>query len=152
MAEETMKDFMDEIDKSLAKGKDGDGFIWDKLHALLDSGEYVDVEVTEAVKGGVVAFLEEKRGFIPASKLSLSYVDEQKLPEFVGKTLKVKVITVEPEEEKLVLSAKEYLKEEAEAKKREEEQAAREAEEAAKEAEEASEEPEAETEERSDAE
>ena len=79
MAEETMNDFMDEIDKSLAKGKDGDGFIWDKLHALLDSGEYVDVEVTEAVKGGVVAFLEEKRGFIPASKLSLSYVDEEKL-------------------------------------------------------------------------
>ena len=78
MAEETMKDFMDEIDKSLAKGKDGDGFIWDKLHALLDSGEYVDVEVTEAVKGGVVAFLEEKRGFIPASKLSLSYIDEER--------------------------------------------------------------------------
>ena len=119
MAEETMNDFMDEIDKSLLKGKDGDGFIWDKLNSLLESGEYVDVEVTEAVKGGVVAFLEEKRGFIPASKLSLSYVDESKLSEFVGKTLKVKVITVEPEDEKLVLSAKEYLKEEAEAKKAE---------------------------------
>ena len=119
MAEETMNDFMDEIDKSLAKGKDGDGFIWDKLHALLDSGEYVDVEVTEAVKGGVVAFLEEKRGFIPASKLSLSYIDEEKLPEFVGKTLKVKVITVDEEDDKLVLSAKDYLKEEAEKKKAE---------------------------------
>ncbi|MBP3825530.1 MAG: S1 RNA-binding domain-containing protein [Butyrivibrio sp.] len=119
MAEETMNDFMDEIDKSLAKGKDGDGFIWDKLHELLDSGEYVDVEVTEAVKGGVVAFLEEKRGFIPASKLSLSYIDEEKLPEFVGKTLKVKVITVDEEEDKLVLSAKDYLKEEAEKKKAE---------------------------------
>ncbi len=119
MAEETMNDFMDEIDKSLLKGKDGDGFIWDKLNSLLESGEYVDVEVTEAVKGGVVAFLEEKRGFIPASKLSLSYIDEEKLPEFVGKTLKVKVITVDPAEEKLVLSAKEYLREEADAKKAE---------------------------------
>ena len=117
MAEETMKDFMDEIDKSLLKGKDGDGFIWDKLHELLESGEYVDVEVTEAVKGGVVAFLEGKRGFIPASKLALSYTDEEKLPEFVGKTLRVKVITVEEEDDKLVLSAKEYLREQEDAKK-----------------------------------
>jgi small subunit ribosomal protein S1 len=119
MSEETMNDFMAEIDKSLLKGKDGDGFIWDKLHELLESGEYVDVEVTEAVKGGVVAFLEGKRGFIPASKLALSYTDEEKLPEFVGKTLKVKVITVDEEEDKLVLSAKDYLKEQAEAKKAE---------------------------------
>ena len=119
MAEETMKDFMDEIDKSLAKGKDGDGFIWDKLHALLDSGEYVDVEVTEAVKGGVVAFLEEKRGFIPASKLDLNYVEEDKIPEFVGKTLKVRVINADKEANKLVLSAREYLREEADKKRAE---------------------------------
>ena len=50
MAEETMNDFMDEIDKSLAKGKDGDGFIWDKLHELLDSGEYVDVRLQRLLR------------------------------------------------------------------------------------------------------
>ena len=92
---------------------------WDKLKELMDSGEYTDVKVSEAVKAGCVAFLEGIRGFIPASKLDLNYVEEDKLPEFVGKTLKVKVINVDKENSKLVLSAKEYLREQADAKRAE---------------------------------
>lgn len=86
---------------------------WDKLNELLNSGEYVDVKVIEAVKGGVVAFLEGIRGFIPASKVALTYVEDDGLNDYVGKTLKVKVITADKEDKKLVLSAKEYLKEQA---------------------------------------
>ncbi|MCR4901657.1 MAG: S1 RNA-binding domain-containing protein [Butyrivibrio sp.] len=84
---------------------------WDKLTELFNNGEYVDVKVIEDVKGGLVAFLEGIRGFIPASKVDLNYVEEDDLNNYVGKTLKVKVITADKENKKLVMSAKEYLKE-----------------------------------------
>ena len=121
----------DEISATVVSTDDGRGNIllskkeatqvlsWDKLKELLDSGEYVDVKVSEAVKAGAVAFLEGIRGFIPASKLDLNYVEEDKIPEFVGKTLKVKVITADKENNKLVLSAREYLKEQADARRSE---------------------------------
>ena len=85
----------------------------------MDSESYVDVKVLEAVKGGCVAFLEGIRGFIPASKLDLQYVEEDNIPEYVGKTLKVKVITADQENDKLVLSAREYLREEADKRRAE---------------------------------
>ncbi|RKM56104.1 S1 RNA-binding domain-containing protein [Butyrivibrio sp. CB08] len=121
----------DEISATVVSTDDGRGNIllskkeatqvlsWDKLKELLESGEYVDVKVSEAVKAGAVAFLEGIRGFIPASKLDLNYVEEDKIPEFVGKTLKVKVITADKENNKLVLSAREYLKEQADARRSE---------------------------------
>ncbi len=121
----------DEISATVIATDDGRGNIllskkeatqvlsWDKLKELLDSGEYVDVKVSEAVKAGAVAYLEGIRGFIPASKLDLNYVEEDQIPEFVGKTLKVKVITASKEDNKLVLSAREYLKEQADAKRSE---------------------------------
>ncbi|MBQ7613603.1 MAG: S1 RNA-binding domain-containing protein [Butyrivibrio sp.] len=121
----------DEISATVISTDDGNGNIllskkeannvlaWDKLKALLESGEYVDVKVAEAVKAGAVAFLEDIRGFIPASKLDLSFVEEDKISEYVGKTLKVKVITADEKNGKLVLSAREYLKEQADAKRAE---------------------------------
>ena len=121
----------DEISATVVSKDDGYGNIllskkeanqivaWDKLKELMNSEEYVDVKISEAVKSGCVAFLEGIRGFIPASKLDLNYVDESDLDSFVGKTLKVKVITVDEENKKLVLSGKEYLKEQADAKRAE---------------------------------
>lgn len=121
----------DEISATVVSKDDGYGNIllskkeanqivaWDKLKELMNSEEYVDVKISEAVKSGCVAFLEGIRGFIPASKLDLNYVDESDLDSFVGKTLKVKVITADEENKKLVLSGKEYLKEQADAKRAE---------------------------------
>lgn len=121
----------DEISATVVSTDDGYGNIllskkeanqivaWDKLKELMDSGEYVDVKISEAVKSGCVAFLEGIRGFIPASKLDLNYVEESDLDSFVGKTLKVKVITADEENKKLVLSGREYLKEQADAKRAE---------------------------------
>ena len=115
----------DEVSATVISTDDGNGNIllskkeanqvlaWDKLKELLDNGTYVDVKVSEAVKSGCVAFLEGIRGFIPASKLDLQYVEEDKIPEYVGKTLKVKLITVDKENGKLVMSAREFLKEKA---------------------------------------
>ena len=121
----------DEISATVISTDDGNGNIllskkeanqvlsWDKLGEMLSSGEYVDVKVSEAVKSGCVAFLEGIRGFIPASKLDLQFVEEDRLQEYVGKTLKVKVITADKEAGKLVLSAREYLREQADLKRAE---------------------------------
>ena len=73
----------------------------------------MSVKVSEAVKAGVVAYLEGIRAFIPASKLALSFVEEADLESYVGKTLDVQVITADEEDDKLVLSAKEILREKA---------------------------------------
>lgn len=121
----------DEISATVISTDDGNGNIllskkeanqvisWDKIKEIADSDSYVDVKVSEAVKSGCVAFLEGIRGFIPASKLDLQFVEEDKLSEYVGKTLKVKVITADKDANKLVLSAREYLKEQADAERAE---------------------------------
>lgn len=111
----------DVIEATVVKRDDGAGNIqlsrveaadvlgWDKVQKYLDEKTVVTVKVAETVNKGVVAFLEGIRGFIPASHLSLSYVED--LNTFVGKELEVHVITVEKEKKKLVLSAREVLKE-----------------------------------------
>ena len=90
---------------------------WDKLKALQDAQENVTVKICEIVKGGAVAFLEGIRGFIPASKLSLEYVDEADLESYLQQSLEVRVINVDAENKRLVLSAREILKEAADAER-----------------------------------
>ena len=90
---------------------------WDKLKALMESQENVTVKVTDVTKGGVVAFLEGVRGFIPASKISLEYVEEAELENYLHQTLEVRVINVDEENKRLVLSAREILKEAADAER-----------------------------------
>ena len=78
----------------------------------------LQVEIAEVVNGGVTAYVDGIRGFIPASKLAASYVEN--LEEWVGKTIDVLVITAEEERKKLVLSGRELAreKEQEEKKKR----------------------------------
>ena len=90
---------------------------WDRFQALLESQENVTVKVAEVTKGGVVAFLDGVRGFIPASKLSLEYVDEAALEDYLHQNLQVRVINVDEENKRLVLSAREILKEAADAER-----------------------------------
>lgn len=89
---------------------------WDKLNTYLEEKTPLTVKVGGIVKAGVVAYVEGIRGFIPASKLSLNYVED--LDEWLGREIQVQVITVDEESKKLVLSAKELLREkEAEERK-----------------------------------
>lgn len=91
---------------------------WDKLRSLKETQSNIRVKVAGIVKSGVIAYVEDIRGFIPASKLALDYVDEDDLNDWLGKEVEVRVITVDEEDGKLVLSAKEILREkEAEEKK-----------------------------------
>ncbi len=85
---------------------------WESLTAALADRRVYEVRVKQVVPSGVVAYVEGIRGFIPASQLALSYVEEDELERYVGKMLKVRVITADEEANKLVLSAKEVAKEE----------------------------------------
>ena len=101
----------------LSKKQANQVLAWDKLKEYMENNTNIDVKVAEKVKGGAVAYLEGIRGFIPASKLDLSYVEEDTIDEYVGKTLTVRVINADEEDDKLVLSAKEILREKAEAER-----------------------------------
>ena len=82
---------------------------WEHLKELKEQETVVAVKVKESVNGGVIAYLEGIRAFIPASQLALTFVEDTE--SYIGKQLSVKVITVEENAKKLVLSAKAVLKE-----------------------------------------
>lgn len=86
-----------------------DALLWERLKSYMDNGTNMTVKVSGVVKAGVVANVEGVRGFIPASKLALGYVEN--LDEYLGKELEVRAITVEPDKKRLVLSAREVLRE-----------------------------------------
>ena len=114
----------DEVSATVVRKDDGQGNIllsrveavdvlaWDKLKEMKASGEVLDVVVKGVVNGGAVAYVEGVRGFIPASKLALSYVEDTN--EYLNKHIQVQVIDVDKEDKKLILSAKEILREKAE--------------------------------------
>lgn len=95
----------------LSKKEANDVLAWDVLKEYMEQEKKLSVKVNEAVNGGVVAYLEGIRGFIPASQLDLGYVED--VTPYVGKNLEVKVTEVNKEKEKLILSAKVILKEAA---------------------------------------
>ena len=123
MSEEnlTMKDLEAELNasleeaaernKKLAQVDDEEQGVWENLLQLQEEDAVLDVTVSGVVKGGVIAMVDGIRAFIPASKLALGYVEN--LEDYLKKDLKVKIIDVVPEEKRLVLSAKDLLREEA---------------------------------------
>ncbi len=114
---ESMKDLEKELEQSYQKRDEQEEKLeslneeqktqWEELQTMMDEKTILDVKVKEAVKSGVVAYVNNVRGFIPASKLSLSYVEN--LDDFTGQHLKVQIIDIDPEKKRLVLSAKDVL-------------------------------------------
>ena len=114
----------DEVSATVVRTDDGHGNIllsrveatdvlaWDRLKEMKASGEVINVIVKGVVNSGVVAYVEGIRGFIPASKLALSYVEDTN--DYLNKHLQVQVIDVDEDSKKLILSAKELLREKAE--------------------------------------
>ena len=99
----------------LSRKEAADAIAWDNLKKMMEEKATTLVTVKEAVKGGVVTYIDGIRAFIPASRLSLSYVED--LATFVGKEIPVRVIEAAKEGRKLVLSSREALQEKREAKK-----------------------------------
>lgn len=101
----------------LSKKEANDLLSWDKLEEYKEKQSVLHTVVKGVVNGGVIVYVEGIRGFVPASKLSLSYVED--LNPYLNQTLDVQVITVDKEHDKLVLSAKELLREAEEEKRKE---------------------------------
>lgn len=114
----------DEVSATVVRKDDGHGNIllsrveatdvlaWEKLEEYRKSKEVLNVVVKGVTNGGVIAYVEDVRGFIPASKLALDYVENTE--EYLNKPIQVQVIDVNKENKKLILSAKEILREKAE--------------------------------------
>ena len=82
---------------------------WKRIEAAAESGEPVEGTVIEVVKGGLILDLGV-RGFLPASLVDIRRV--QDLDEFMGKTLRTKVIELNRSRNNVVLSRRAVLEEE----------------------------------------
>lgn len=114
----------DEVSATVVRKDDGNGNIllsrveaadvlaWEKIREYKESGEALDVTVKGITNAGVIAYVEGIRGFIPASRLSLGYVEDTE--EYLNRQIRVQVIKFDKDSKKLILSARELLREQAE--------------------------------------
>ena len=112
----------DEIKAKVIKTDDGDGGIllstkkleyianWEEVVKAYEDKSVIEVKVTRAVRGGVIAEYKEFSGFIPLSQLSDHFVVDAE--EFVGQTMNVRVFRIDPAKTKAVFSHKMYLADE----------------------------------------
>ena len=119
----------DEITATVIRKDDGHGNIllsraeangilaWEKLAQYKEEKTVLDVKVKGIVNAGVIAYVEGIRGFIPASKLSLNYVED--LNEYLNKDIQVQVFDLDKEKDRLILSAREILREKADEERKE---------------------------------
>ena len=82
---------------------------WNLVTKYMEEKTVLPVKVEGVVNGGVIVMIEGLRGFVPASKLSLSYIED--LETYLLKEIEVQVIDADQANNRLVLSARELLKE-----------------------------------------
>ena len=117
MAEETMtmNDLSQEVDQSFQTFKDEGQDGWEKVKQYQADKTVLDVTVDGVVNKGVICNVEGIRGFVPASRLALGRVAD--LNEYLGKEIQVRVHDIDEEKNRLILSAREILREQANAEK-----------------------------------
>ena len=96
---ETMADYEDHFD---------DANPWNLVKGYMKRGTVLHVKIEGMVNGGVIATVEGIRGFIPASQLSLSYVED--LDDYLLQEIDVQVLEADQAENRLILSARNLLK------------------------------------------
>ncbi len=118
----------DEIEVLVTKAEDEDGKVWlskkrvdaRKLWINMEEKKEADETITgtvkEQVKGGLIVDVG-LRAFLPASQVSVKYVED--LGEYVGQEIQVKIIEIDKNKNKLIVSRKAFLQEEAMAKREE---------------------------------
>ncbi|HWM54752.1 MAG TPA: 30S ribosomal protein S1 [Solirubrobacterales bacterium] len=111
----------EEVDALVLTKEDADGRLilskkrarfekaWRRIEAAAESGEPVEGNVIEVVKGGLILDLGV-RGFLPASLVDIRRVHN--LEEFTGETLECKVIELNRSRNNVVLSRRAVLEEE----------------------------------------
>jgi len=89
---------------------------WEKLKEMFAKGELVNVKILDANKGGLITRVEGVPAFIPVSQLSPNHYPRvaggeknkilEKLKLLVGNMMDVKILDINEEEEKVVVSEK----------------------------------------------
>lgn len=94
---------------------------WKQAQKLLESGEIIQIEVTGYNRGGLLVEWQGLSGFVPAShllELALSLGEEERraeLARYVGTSLSLKVIELDVEEERFILSERTTVEQEEQA-------------------------------------
>ncbi len=119
----------DKVKAEVLKKDDGDGnvllslkkalqeVVWEKLAEAMEAGSLVEALVTEGVKGGLVCKVLGSRAFMPGSMISTSYVED--FAAYNGQTLMVKVVELDREKNRVIVSRK-VVEQEENAKKKDE--------------------------------
>ncbi len=90
---------------------------WERARELYESQEIFPGLVSSYNKGGVIVHIGSVRGFVPASQLDPARYrfnrDTRETPwaELVGQTLQLKVIEIDPERNRLILSERAAIRE-----------------------------------------
>ena len=90
---------------------------WTEMEKKKEAGETVQANITQVVKGGLVASVDGLRGFIPASQMELHFVKD--LSIYVGQTVEAEIIEIDVHKRRLVLSRRALLEAEREKKEAE---------------------------------
>lgn len=118
IAKEYIKDFKvgDEIEVVVASPETSKGQIllslkqtaskmkWEVFAKTMESEEVVEVKGLEINKGGLIVLYSGVRGFIPSSQFGKAYLGN--LNQLKGKKIKVKIIEVDKEKNRLIFSEK----------------------------------------------
>ncbi|HEY4552745.1 MAG TPA: 30S ribosomal protein S1 [Bacillaceae bacterium] len=88
---------------------------WETLENRFQNNEVFEAEVSEVVKGGLVVDLGV-RGFVPASMVEDYYVED--FSDYQGKTLTFKIVELDREKNRLILSHRIVVEEEKEVEKK----------------------------------
>ncbi|WP_214817212.1 30S ribosomal protein S1 [Exiguobacterium sp. s131] len=89
---------------------------WDRIVEKFESGEVFEVMVKDKVKGGLVVDIGI-RGFIPASLVESHFVED--FASYLNNPITVKVVEIDREKNRVILSHKAVVEEEMSAKKSE---------------------------------
>ncbi len=82
---------------------------WDQLVEKFEKGEIFEAEIKDVVKGGLVVDLGV-RGFVPASLVESHFVED--FSDYKGRTLTFKIVELDKEKNRIILSHRAVLEEE----------------------------------------
>jgi small subunit ribosomal protein S1 len=132
---DTMKSLKvgDKVSAYVIEGENEEGYIvmslrkasqektWKKFTDAFEKGLVIEVSASEANKGGLLLDIDGIKGFIPVSQLAPMHYPRvngadsnqilQRLQELVGKRFRVKIINIDKDNGKLILSEKAAMEE-----------------------------------------
>ncbi|WP_404292265.1 30S ribosomal protein S1 [Cytobacillus kochii] len=89
---------------------------WEQLEQKFNDGEVFDAEIKDVVKGGLVVDLGV-RGFVPASLVEAHFVED--FSDYKGQTLAFKIVELDKDKNRLILSHRVVVEEEQGKQKKE---------------------------------